>query len=415
MRLGEILIQRGVINESQLKSALDAQLIYGAHLGTCLIELGYVDEEVLGTTLADIFGVNYARRELFENIPPEIIESLPAKVVENQYAIPFAMSANILQVAMTDPKNYQALDVVSFAAGHRVQAWVAPEVRIFQAMERYYEVPRRLRYIALCARLDEKKKPKPAQAVMTAAQGGVQATAQPRAKSQPKEQLPTREPAQTTAQTPTRAQTQTSTPSRAATGEPLTPILVPLVGLSSPTPSASAGRADAAASRHQEPRDPLAGLTDEICNADSVWDLSAVVMGHLSQGLSRCILFKVKSGAATVWDSRGIPLGPAELAKLSLQVGSEPLFRLLCGESYFKGPLPGPSVSPGFYKMLQIEPPSELIIVPGYVNDALVTLFYGDVVPPATIQRPADEFRRLTHKTAIALQVIALRRAIRAT
>ena len=69
MRLGESLIQRGFITESQLKEALHAQLIYGGHLGTCLIELGYVNERQIGHVLADLFDVPYASVEMFEEIP----------------------------------------------------------------------------------------------------------------------------------------------------------------------------------------------------------------------------------------------------------------------------------------------------------------------------------------------------------
>src|SRR5262245_43045439 len=54
MKLGEVLVHRGVITEQQLKKALDAQLIFGAHLGTCLIELGFIEEDTLGTILSEI-------------------------------------------------------------------------------------------------------------------------------------------------------------------------------------------------------------------------------------------------------------------------------------------------------------------------------------------------------------------------
>jgi hypothetical protein len=43
MKLGEILIRDGVLTKRQLDIALKAQLLVGGHLGTNLIELGYVD------------------------------------------------------------------------------------------------------------------------------------------------------------------------------------------------------------------------------------------------------------------------------------------------------------------------------------------------------------------------------------
>jgi len=47
-KIGEILIARGKLTRRQLETALKAQLIYGGHLGTCLIELGMIDETTLG-------------------------------------------------------------------------------------------------------------------------------------------------------------------------------------------------------------------------------------------------------------------------------------------------------------------------------------------------------------------------------
>ena len=72
MMLGESLIERGLITESQLREALHAQLIFGGHLGTCLIELGHVSERQLGHVLAELFDVHYAYPEMFLDIPADI-------------------------------------------------------------------------------------------------------------------------------------------------------------------------------------------------------------------------------------------------------------------------------------------------------------------------------------------------------
>src|SRR6185503_19301346 len=82
MKIGEILIQRGLINKAQLKEALDAQLIFGGNLGTCLMELGYLSERRLGAVLAEIFDVEYAPPEYFDNIPRFVTSALNARLVE---------------------------------------------------------------------------------------------------------------------------------------------------------------------------------------------------------------------------------------------------------------------------------------------------------------------------------------------
>src|SRR6185436_16473348 len=59
-----------------------------------------------------------------------------------------------LDVAMIDPKIPKALEELREASGFAIRSWIAPEVRIFEAMERYYDVPRRVRYVTLCRTLD---------------------------------------------------------------------------------------------------------------------------------------------------------------------------------------------------------------------------------------------------------------------
>ncbi|HZE88880.1 MAG TPA: hypothetical protein VE404_04990, partial [Verrucomicrobiae bacterium] len=80
-KLGEVLTDDGRITEAQLEKALKAQLIFGGHLGTSLIELGYVDEETLGETLAHAFNVPYAAYDILQNVPYSVIRAIPAKLV----------------------------------------------------------------------------------------------------------------------------------------------------------------------------------------------------------------------------------------------------------------------------------------------------------------------------------------------
>src|SRR4029077_1152910 len=105
MKLGEDLLRKAFINKAQLKEALEAQLIYGGHLGTCLMELGYISEKTLGHVLAEALSVGYVPRESFENIPRYVIATLTDRLVERYQAIPFRMQDKLLEIAMVDPKD----------------------------------------------------------------------------------------------------------------------------------------------------------------------------------------------------------------------------------------------------------------------------------------------------------------------
>jgi hypothetical protein len=154
MRLGQRLVADGIIGGDQLQEALDAQLTHGGHLGTCLIELGYLSEERLGDELALASGVPCAPASAFLEIPRFVLDALPQNTVQKHSAVPIGLEDGILDVAMIDPKSRHALDELRSVSGCAIRSWIAPEVRILQAMERYYDVPRRVRYVTLSRALD---------------------------------------------------------------------------------------------------------------------------------------------------------------------------------------------------------------------------------------------------------------------
>ncbi|HZI94612.1 MAG TPA: hypothetical protein VFE84_10245, partial [Patescibacteria group bacterium] len=152
-KLGETLVDSGNITEAQLHRALTAQLVFGGHLGTSLLELGYLDEETLGETLSGMFGVPYADFETLSKVPYSVIRSMPARLVEKHKVVPLRMEGKVLHLAMIDPKNLLALDEISFVTGYRIVPWVSPEVRVVQVLEKYYNMPRSQRFTTLAREL----------------------------------------------------------------------------------------------------------------------------------------------------------------------------------------------------------------------------------------------------------------------
>jgi hypothetical protein len=149
MRLGELLVLKGIITEPQLSAALEAQKARGGHLGTCLIELGYVDDRCLGKTLAEAVGVDYAQRELLLNVAGYVISVVPKGIVEKHQVIPFGLQNTSLHVAMVDPTDVVGVDELSAASGREVKSYISPEIVILHAMQQYYEIPSKPRYAAL--------------------------------------------------------------------------------------------------------------------------------------------------------------------------------------------------------------------------------------------------------------------------
>ena len=150
-RLGAYLVQQGKLNGDQLSSALTRQVTVGGRLGTNLVELGFLTDLELTLALSQHLRMAPAQPEVFEDIPPEVIQSLPKELAERHAAVPFRKEGRTLHIAMADPSELMALDELTFAAGCPVKSFLAPEAKILLALEKYYGLARPRRYVSIQA------------------------------------------------------------------------------------------------------------------------------------------------------------------------------------------------------------------------------------------------------------------------
>ncbi|MHB9154674.1 MAG: GspE/PulE family protein [Endomicrobiales bacterium] len=137
-RLGDILVDVGIITPAQLKEALDTQKRTGGKLGTILSQMGVINEEVMLAFLGKQCGVSYVSLAEYGEIPAEVLRSVPETIVRHQNLIPIARDGATLTVAMSDPFNIFAVDDVKLMTGYEVQVVIASELEIKSAIERYY-------------------------------------------------------------------------------------------------------------------------------------------------------------------------------------------------------------------------------------------------------------------------------------
>lgn len=141
LKLGEILIEAGLIDASQLDAALALQREKGGRLGASLVKLGYVTEEKLLASLAD--QLKLPRLDLSSReIPQEVLDYLPAEKARQYHVIPVARKEMhgtlFLLVAMTDPTNLTAIDDLQFITGCRVRPGLSSEASIQDAIDCFY-------------------------------------------------------------------------------------------------------------------------------------------------------------------------------------------------------------------------------------------------------------------------------------
>ncbi len=137
LKLGEMLIQAGVITEEQLRKALAEQKRTGGRLGSTLIRLGFAAEEDVTECLGKQYGVpsvNLAEHE----IDRSVLRLIPATVAEKYEVVPLSRDGKTINVVMANPQNLFAIEDIKFTTGFEVRPMVASESSIKNAIEQYY-------------------------------------------------------------------------------------------------------------------------------------------------------------------------------------------------------------------------------------------------------------------------------------
>ncbi len=138
IKLGEMLINSGLINEQQLKEALNKQNESGGKLGSILVELGFISEEKLIEFLSKQYKVQSVNLGDIV-IDPSLVQVVPAKLVMQYEVFPVRKDGRTLYLAMSNPADVFAINDINFTTGFNVVPLVAPEKSIKQYIEKFYE------------------------------------------------------------------------------------------------------------------------------------------------------------------------------------------------------------------------------------------------------------------------------------
>jgi len=137
-QLGELLIEQGLVDQSQLDNALKIQKEKGGLIGEILVELGYAKEEDIAQALTAQYGFPYLPLSNYE-INPDIIDIIPARVARQYMLVPIDKIGNNLTIVMSNPLNVQAIEDVELLSGCNVQTFVSTSSDIKRVIEKYYK------------------------------------------------------------------------------------------------------------------------------------------------------------------------------------------------------------------------------------------------------------------------------------
>jgi len=147
MKLGEMLVRDGRLTEPQLEDALRFQARDGGRLGTILVEHHMIDLEALTVYLGLELGIPIATGAMLERAKRAAVRLLQPAQAFKYKCVPLVVQDRQLITAIEDPHDFATLEAVAHITGYRVLPRIAPEVRVYYYIERYYGVPRPPRFM----------------------------------------------------------------------------------------------------------------------------------------------------------------------------------------------------------------------------------------------------------------------------
>jgi len=136
-RLGDLLLDANLIDEIQLRVALQEQASTGERLGSALVHLGFIDEAVLAAFLSKQTNLPCVNiHGLF--VPQEILDLVPRTAAIEHSVVPIRRSGDLLYLAMADPFDQKAIEVMERVTGLTVMPLIAPEYRLLKSLRKYY-------------------------------------------------------------------------------------------------------------------------------------------------------------------------------------------------------------------------------------------------------------------------------------
>lgn len=139
IKLGELLVRAGVLDEAKLRAALHEQERWGGRLGATLVAMGFVAEDLLVKALSKQLAVPIAHLDDLQ-VPESLLRKLDLDFVKINGVCPerYLQDRRTLVVAMADPINVQLIDEMGRRTGLRIQPTVAGERAINLAIGRIY-------------------------------------------------------------------------------------------------------------------------------------------------------------------------------------------------------------------------------------------------------------------------------------
>ncbi len=136
-KLGEMLIEAGVLDEARLRSALADQRRWGRSLGKTLVELRLIAEDDLVRVLGTHLGLPSIDLDKFE-IPDSVTRLIPDEMARQHQIVAFDQQMKFLDVAMVDPTNLGVADELRIRTQMNIRPYLCGPRNMERALAKYH-------------------------------------------------------------------------------------------------------------------------------------------------------------------------------------------------------------------------------------------------------------------------------------
>ncbi len=411
MSLGTLLVKHGWITKQQLGLAISRQREIGGRLGTCLLEMGAVTEELLNRSLAEQQGVPTAAAQDLAKIDEKVSRLLPAPIAIRYRAVPFRATNSDVDIAMLEVDNLWLQDELSFIVGRRLSVYIANEARIIEALSRYYKAPCSDRFVKLLVGLNRELRQQQegqfhpdSRLVHSDAADALFAEAGPTGnesgdsqsdEAQGTDEIPA--PAVPPAQSIPVSDEELASIGAEPVGETDSTVLPGEFYARDVTASQTVITAEAAEAALEDTYDPQ--------------EVGRILIDSLSGEFTRVMLLQATPSRVQGWMGQGPGLDEDRMAAFAIPFEQPSIFlNLRSGGSFFVGDLPDMPAHVALASCWHKDLTDEAAVFPIRVRDRLVALVYGDRGPLGLADLDLDLIRGLCAAAARAFERIIVDR-----
>ncbi|EZP76339.1 type II secretion system protein E [Parageobacillus genomosp. 1] len=137
-RLGDLLVEAGLITEAQLQEALKEKAP-GQKLGDALLQRGYITEQQLIEVLEFQLGIPHVSLYRYP-IDPKVTNLISKEFAKRHMVMPLKIEGERLLVAMADPMDFFVIDDLRLSTGFQIETAIASKDDILRTINKYYDI-----------------------------------------------------------------------------------------------------------------------------------------------------------------------------------------------------------------------------------------------------------------------------------